>query len=76
MMMGTQHVTIRHLRLVSFHGQRFYEITYSPLEEPERTLAGRAPFEEVYEGPQAGDRAILHFLMGAITQVEKGAEYA
>lgn len=63
--------TIREVRLVSIHGQRYYDILYIREGEEQAAHRTRAPYEEVYEQPQPGDRIRIHAILDTVTGVEK-----
>ena len=67
--------TLKSVNPVSIHGQRYYDILFV-IEEDEEELQrkSRAPYEEVYENPQPGDRVKIHSLLGTITSIERVEE--
>ncbi|MBS1271606.1 MAG: hypothetical protein MAGBODY4_00738 [Candidatus Marinimicrobia bacterium] len=67
--------TLKSVNPISIHGQRYYDILFV-IEEDEEQLQrkSRAPFEEVYENPQPGDKVKINSLLGAITSIEKVEE--
>lgn len=67
----TIEATIQDIRMVSIHGQRYYDIIYLGDDEPRTARQSRAPFEEVYPDPQPGDRIRIHSILDTITGVEK-----
>jgi len=67
----TIEATIREVRLVSIHGQRYYDILYVREGGEQTAHRSRAPFEEVYEQPQPGDQVRIHTILDTVTGVEK-----
>ena len=66
---------IEHVREVSIHGQRYYDLTYRVEGDDEGPLQKtRAPYEETYENPSSGDRVRIHSILGAVTRIEKAEE--
>lgn len=67
--------TLKSVNPISIHGQRYYDILFV-IEEDEEQLQrkSRAPYEEVYENPQPGDKVKINSLLGAITSIEKVEE--
>lgn len=70
-MFGQQSGTVRGVQLVDIHGTRFCDVTYELDSAPGQLKAGRIGLESVYETPAAGDRVLLHLLLGVLTKVEK-----
>ncbi|MEE8282056.1 MAG: hypothetical protein V3R47_00880 [candidate division NC10 bacterium] len=69
MLQGQQQATLRGVKAFEIHGQTYYDILYE-LEGGERGTGRVAP-EVIYPDPKVGDRVMLHFLMGMVTQVER-----
>lgn len=67
----TIEATIQDIRLVSIHGQRYYDIVYVQEGKEQAGRRSRAPYEEVYEQPQPGDRIRIHAILDTVTGVEK-----
>lgn len=69
MLQGTQETMLKGVATSQIHGETYYDILYG-LGGGERGTA-RVSREVIYPDPQAGDRVMLHFLMGMVTRVEK-----
>lgn len=69
MIQGPHTALLEGVSAFDIHGQVYYDILYA-LEGGERGRARVGP-EVIYADPKAGDRVVLHFLMGMVTRVEK-----
>jgi hypothetical protein len=70
-MFGKQPGTLLHIQLVDIHGSHFYDLAWALDTTPQQRATGRIGVESVYADPQAGDKVLLHLVLGQVTRVEK-----
>jgi hypothetical protein len=73
MLKGTREVILRKVQPISIHGQLSYDVHYTFVDEPDSLSVARVGPEAIDGGLQAGDRAMLDFLVGVVTAVRKVA---
>jgi hypothetical protein len=71
MLKGTREVIVRKVQPISIHGQLSYDVHYEFADEPESTRVARVGPEAMDGALQAGDRALLDFLVGVVTNVRR-----
>ena len=70
-MFGKQPGTLLSVQLVDIHGSRFYDLAWTLDSTSQQRGTGRIGVESVYAEPQAGDKVLLHLVLGQVTRVEK-----
>jgi hypothetical protein len=71
MLKGTREVIVRKIQPVSIHGQISLDVYYVEPESPEQIRIARVAREAVPRELEAGDRALVHYLLGVATEVTK-----
>ena len=71
MLKGTREAVLRKVQPISIHGQLSYDVHYEFADEPDSMHVARVGPEAMDGGLQAGDRAMLDFLVGVVTAVRK-----
>ncbi len=72
MLLGPRKAQLVKIAASDIHGQRFHDLYYFFLDDPEKTiLASRVPVESVYSDPQPGDLVSIEFMMNVPTKVER-----
>ncbi|MDD5542699.1 MAG: hypothetical protein PHX83_05955 [Acidobacteriia bacterium] len=72
MLLGPRKAQIVKVAPSDIHGQRFHDLYYFFLEDPDKTIqASRVPVESVYSDPQPGDLVSIDFMMNVPTKVER-----
>lgn len=73
MLKGTREAVLRKVQPISIHGQLSYDVHYEFSDEPDNMHVARVGPEAMDGGLQAGDRAMLDFLVGVVTAVRRVA---
>ena len=68
---GTREAILRKVQPISIHGQLSYDLHYEFADEPDATRVARIGPEAMEGGLQAGDHAMLDFLVGVVTAVRR-----
>ena len=71
MLKGTREAILRKVQPISIHGQLSYDVHYEFADEPESTRVARIGPEAMEGSLQAGDHAMLDFLVGVVTAVRR-----
>ena len=71
MLKGSREAVLRKVQPISIHGQLSYDVHYEFADEPDSVRVARIGPEAMDNGLQAGDRAILDFLVGVVTAVRR-----
>lgn len=69
--MGKQAGALLEVRAVDLHGALFYDLVFALDSSPTQARSSRIGRESVYADPQAGDKVLLHLVLGQVTRVEK-----
>jgi hypothetical protein len=72
-MIGTWQALVHDVRPYSIHGDLYYELRVTALDEDPNTPQGyalRVPQHAIAQAPQAGDRLSLNFLMGQVISAQ------
>jgi len=73
MLKGTREAVLRKVQPISIHGQLSYDVHYEFADEPDSPHVARVGPETMESGLQAGDHAMLDFLVGVVTSVRRVA---
>jgi hypothetical protein len=68
--MGKQPGQLIDVRAVDIHGALFYDLVFALDSSPTQARSSRIGRESVYDEPQAGDKVLLHLVLGQLTRVE------
>ena len=72
MLKGSRDAVLHRLQPISIHGQLSYDVHYRFADEPESQIrVARVGPEAMDGGLQAGDHAMLDFLVGVVTSVRR-----
>jgi len=71
MLKGSREAVLRKVQPISIHGQLSYDVHYEFADEPDSVRVARVGPEAMDHGLQAGDRAVLDFLIGVVTAVRR-----
>jgi hypothetical protein len=71
MLKGTREAVLRKVQPISIHGQLSYDVHYEFADEPDSPHVARVGPEAMENGLQAGDHAMLDFLVGVVTAVRR-----
>jgi hypothetical protein len=71
MLKGTREAVLRKVQPISIHGQLSYDVHYEFADEPDSLHVARVGPEAMDGGLQAGDHAMLDFLVGVVTSVRR-----
>jgi hypothetical protein len=71
MLKGTREAVLRKVQPISIHGQLSYDVHYEFADEPDSVRVARVGPEAMDGGLQAGDHAMLDFLVGVVTSVRR-----
>ncbi|HZI80344.1 MAG TPA: hypothetical protein VFD69_12565 [Vicinamibacterales bacterium] len=71
MLKGTREAVLRKVQPISIHGQLSYDVHYEFADEPDSPHVARIGPEAMDGGLQAGDHAMLDFLVGVVTAVRR-----
>jgi hypothetical protein len=73
MLHGTRIGVINRIQPVSIHGQISLDVFWMDPDDPEAEIRhARVGGEAVPRDMGPGDRVVLHYLMGMVTQITKG----
>ena len=73
MLKGTREAVLRKVQPISIHGQLSYDLHYAFADDPDTLHVARVGPEAMDDGLQAGDHAMLDFLVGVVTAVRRVA---
>ena len=71
MLKGTREAVLRKVQPISIHGQLSYDVHYAFADEPDSMHVARVGPEAMEGGLQAGDHAMLDFMVGVVTAVRR-----
>jgi hypothetical protein len=71
MLKGSREVIVRKIQPVSIHGQISLDVYYVEPDNPEQVRIARVGQESVPRGLEAGDRALVHYVLGVATEVTR-----
>jgi hypothetical protein len=71
MLKGTREAILRKVQPISIHGQLSYDVHYAFADEPDSMRVARVGPEATDGALQAGDHAMLDFLVGVVTSVRR-----
>lgn len=72
MLRGTRSGVVTRVQPISIHGQISLDVFWIDPEDPDSELRhARVGHESVPKDLSAGDRITLHYLMGAVTRIER-----
>ena len=71
MLKGTKAAIVKRIQPVSIHGQISLDVYYVEPDSPEQVRIARVAQESVPRGLEAGDRALVHFMLGVATEITK-----
>jgi hypothetical protein len=71
---GTKPGLVKKVQPVSIHGQLSLDVYFVDPDEPDGQVSlARIGPEATPRNLEAGDRVTLHYLLGVVTKIEKGA---
>lgn len=72
MLKGTRRALIRKVQPVSIHGQISLDVYFVDPDEPDgQASVARVGPENAPRHLEAGDLVVLHYVLGAVTQIDK-----
>ena len=72
MLRGTRSGVVTKVQPISIHGQISLDVFWTDPEDPESEIRhARVGHESAPRNLAAGDRITLHYLMGAVTRIER-----
>jgi len=72
MLKGSREAVLEKIQPISIHGQLSYDVHYRFADEPDGQMRVARVGPEAFDGGlQAGDRAMLDFLVGVVTAVRR-----
>jgi hypothetical protein len=72
MLKGSRPGILRRIQPVSIHGQISLDLHFSDPEDPDAQVrVARIGEESVPRGLEPGDRVVLHYLLGVVTNVTR-----
>ena len=75
MLKGTRNGVVNRIQPISIHGQISLDVFWSDPEDPEAEIRhARVGEEAAPRDMAAGDKVVLHYLMGMITQITKATD--
>lgn len=75
MLKGTREAALKKIQPISIHGQLWWEIVYTHLDDPEEQVHAARVGPEAIVGHtfEAGDHVQLEYLVGVVVKVTKKA---
>ena len=73
MLKGTREAVLRKVQPISIHGQLSYDVHYEFADDPDSMHVARVGPEAMDGGLQAGDHAMLDFMVGVVKAVRRVA---
>ena len=70
-MVGTLTVEVLGARAFTIHGDLYYEIHVENPEAPDQVIGIRVPQHAIEGAPAAGEKLVLTFLMGQVTEAKR-----
>ena len=72
MLKGTRQGIVNRIQPISIHGQMSFDVFWVDPEDPEGEIRhARVGAEAVPRHLEPGDRVIMHYLMGMVTEITK-----
>lgn len=72
MLKGTREVQVTRVQPVSIHGQISLDVYYTDPEDPQSQVRlARIGPEAVPRDIEAGERVVLHYMVGVVTQITR-----
>ena len=72
MLKGTKPAIVKKVQPVSIHGQISLDVYFVDPDEPDGQVSlARIGPEGVAKGIEAGDRVVLHYMLGVVTQITR-----
>jgi hypothetical protein len=71
MLKGSREAIVRKIQPVSIHGQISLDVYYVEPDNPGQVRIARVGEESVPKRLEAGDRVLVHFLLGVATEITK-----
>jgi len=72
MLRGTRRAIVNRIQPVSIHGQISLDIFWVDPDDPEAEIRhARVGNEAIPRNLEPGDRVIMHFLMGMVTEIKR-----
>lgn len=72
MLKGTRSGVVQRVQPISIHGQMSLDVFWIDPDDPEQELRhARVGPESVPAHMEIGDRVVMHYMMGAVTQITK-----
>ena len=77
MLRGSREAILRKIQPISIHGQISLDVHFVyPDDDTEQVRVARIGPESVAAGLEAGDRVLLEFMLGAVTQISRAPNAA
>ena len=77
MLRGSREAILRKIQPISIHGQISLDVHFVyPDDDTEQVRVARIGPESVASGLEAGDRVMLEFMLGTVTQVSRAPQPA
>lgn len=74
MLRGTRSAVIRKIQPVSIHGQVSLDVSWIDPEDPEEEIRhARVGAEAAPRDLNVGDRVVMHYVMGMVTQITRAS---
>ena len=72
MLKGTKEAVVQKIQPVSIHGQISLDVSFSDPDDPQAQIRlARIGPESVPRDLEPGDRVLLHYLLGVVTQITR-----
>ena len=72
MLKGTREVLVTKVQPVSIHGQISLDVSFVIPDDPQSQVSlARIGPESVPKGLEAGDRVVLHYMVGVVTSITR-----
>jgi hypothetical protein len=72
MLKGTREVLVTKVQPVSIHGQISLDVSFVIPDDPQSQVSlARIGPESVPQGLEAGDRVVLHYMVGVVTSITR-----
>jgi hypothetical protein len=72
MLKGTREVLVTKVQPVSIHGQLSLDVSFVIPDDPQSQVSlARIGPESVPKGLEAGDRVVLHYMVGVVTSITR-----
>ena len=75
MLKGTRDGVVNRIQPISIHGQISLDVFWTDPDDPEGEIRhARVGSESVPRDLEPGDRVVMHYLMGMVTEITRGAK--